>query len=364
MRYAAVLAGGSGTRLWPMSRAGLPKQLIPFIDGKSLLQIAVDRLHGLVAPERQLICTGEKFRDVIAQAMPDFSDERIIGEPTGRDTLAAVGLTAAVAIASDPEAVIAIFTADHLIQPVELFQQRVEIGYRIAESVPNSLVTFGIEPTSPATGYGYVELGEAMEGFDDARQTVRFVEKPDAQTAEQYVQSGQYAWNSGMFVWRAATLLECIQQYKPDVHAGLMQISDAWGTDRQQAVLNNVFPTLEKISIDFAVMEPASADPRVAVATVPMPVDWLDVGGWPAYGETLPCDDRANRTSSPNSLLMDSRNTLAVSDDPNHLIATVGVDDLVIVHTAEATLICRRDQTERIKQLHREIGEKFDGRYV
>jgi mannose-1-phosphate guanylyltransferase len=364
MRYATVMAGGSGTRLWPMSRAGFPKQLIPFIRGQSLLQVAVDRLSGLVAQERQFICTGEKHRGQILAAMPGLPDDQILGEPEGRDTLAAVGFPAVVAMQEDPDAVMAVFTADHLIEPVEDFQRRVEVGYRIVEQCPNTLVTFGIQPTHAATGFGYVEMGEPLGGFDQAYETVRFVEKPDAETAQAYVDSGRYAWNSGMFVWRAATLLECIRRYKPDVHAGLLEIGRTWGTPRQAEVLGAVYPQFEKISVDFAVMEPASTDDAVDVATVSMPLRWLDVGSWPAYGETLIADEAGNRTACERTVLLDSSNNLIVGDDPGHLIAAVGIEDLVIVHTRGATLICHRDHAQKIKQLHEAVGDKFGDAYL
>lgn len=364
MRYATVMAGGSGTRLWPMSRAGLPKQLIPFIRGRSLLEIAVDRLAGLVDAERRYICTGEKHREQIHAAMPGLNDAQILGEPEGRDTLAAVGFPAAIAMRDDPDAVMAVFTADHLIEPIEDFQRRVDVGYRIVEANPNTLVTFGIEPTHAATGFGYVEMGELLSGFDQAYHTVRFVEKPDAETAAEYVASGRYAWNSGMFVWRAATLLECIRRYKPDVHAGLMEIAVAWGTAGQADVLGTVYPRLEKISVDFALMEPASVDDAVDVATVSMPLRWLDVGSWPAYGETLDADEAGNRTACEQAVLLDSSNNLIVSDVPDHLIAAVGIDDLVVIHTQGATLICHRDHAQKIKQLHEAVGEKFGEGYL
>ncbi|MHB8898809.1 MAG: mannose-1-phosphate guanylyltransferase [Thermoguttaceae bacterium] len=364
MRYATVIAGGSGTRLWPMSRAGLPKQLVPFIGGRSLLQVAVDRLDGLVAQERLFICTGEKYRRQILEVLPELAEDQVLGEPQGRDTLAAVGLPAIVALQEDPDAIVAVFTADHLIEPVDEFQRRVDVAYRIVERSPNTLVTFGIQPTYAATGFGYVELGECLEGFDRAYRTVRFVEKPDAKTAQGYVDSGRYAWNGGMFVWRAATLLECIGRYKPAVHAGLVEIGRDWGTSRQGDTLRAIYPKLEKISVDFAVMEPASIDDAVDVATVSMPLRWLDVGSWPAYGETLEPDQAGNRTSGGRTMLLDSRNNLVVAEDPDHVVAVVGVENLVIIQTGQATLICHRDQAQQIKQLHDAVKDKFGNAWV
>lgn len=364
MRYAVIMAGGSGTRLWPMSTKDQPKQLIPFIGGKSLLEVSMDRLEGLVPAERRIVCTSEQLRDPIKAAMPSMTDARIHGEPIGRDTLNAVGFSAAVLSKEDPDAVIATFTADHIIEPIELFQQRVNIGYEVAESNDSALVTFGIKPTHPATGYGYVELGEKLEGVDNAHHVVSFKEKPDHPTARRYVGSGRYLWNSGMFVWRAEALLECIRRYKPQSHQGLMLIREAWGTERQTEVLSEIYPTLPRISVDFAVMEPAAADEQVPVATVEMPVDWLDVGSWTSYANTCESDDAANAIGADKVIMIDSNNTLAASSDPDHLIATIGVKDLVIVHTPHATLVCHRDEEQRIKELHGKVSQTFGDKHV
>jgi len=364
MRYAVIMAGGAGTRLWPMSTKDLPKQLIPFIGRRSLLEIAADRLEGLVDAPRQLICTGESFRKPIRAALPRFTDEQILGEPQGRDTLAAVGFPAAVVAQHDADAIIATFTADHLIEPIDEFQRLVDLGYRIVEQQPETLVTFGIEPTHPATGYGYVRLGEALSGFDGAFTTLAFREKPDEQTAQQYVESGEYRWNSGMFVWRAATLLRCIEKYAPPVHAGLMEIADAWTTDQRRAVLDRVYPTLKKTSVDYGVMEPASNDPDVPLATVSMPVKWLDVGDWPAYGMTIEPDGDANRIAADKVAALASAENIIVSDRDDHLIATLGVNDLIIVHTDKATLICNKADAQDIKKLHALVKEQIGDDYV
>ena len=364
MRHALIIAGGSGTRLWPMSRAGLPKQLIPFIGGRSLLQIAFERLDGLVPAENRHICASQQHADVISNTLSGFSREQFFGEPAGRDTLNAVGYSAAIIAARDPEAVIAVFTADHIIEPVEEFLAIVEHGFRLAEQQADTLVTFGITPTQAATGYGYLQLGAAID--ESARVVEQFKEKPDAQLARDYLAAGpeRYLWNSGMFVWRAATLLDCIRRYEPENFAGLARIAAAWPTPQRDAVLNEVFPTLKKISVDFAVMEPAARDARVCVAAVPMPLQWLDVGSWPMFAQTCESDPAGNSIGAQRVLLVDTRGTLVASDQPGHLIATIGCDDLIIVHTEQATLVCRKDCAEAIKNLQQQVGERFGTGYV
>jgi len=359
MRYAVIIAGGSGTRLWPMSRAAMPKQLIPFIGGQSLLEIAVERLEGLLPPKRCFVCAGQCHAEAIGRALPRLGPGQFLGEPCGRDTLNAVGFSAAILARRDPDAVIGVFTADHVIEPVEQFRTIVDAGYAVVERHPETLLTFGIAPTGPATGYGYLELGEAFD--KSARRLRQFREKPDLETARQYFTAGpeRFLWNSGMFVWRADTLLDCIRRYSPENHAGLMQIADAWNGAGRQATLEEVYPTLKKISVDYAVMEPASRDAAVAVAAIPMPLRWLDVGSWPAFAETCPRDEHGNALAAGRTLLLDTHGTLAVSSDPDHLIATIGCEDLIVVHTPDATLICRADCTDAIKELHGQIAERY-----
>jgi mannose-1-phosphate guanylyltransferase len=354
-----VMAGGSGTRLWPMSRKSLPKQLIPFIEGKSLLEIALDRLDGLVPTEQRLVCASEAHADVIQGAIPTIGTDQFLGEPCGRDTLNAVGFSAAVIAARDPDAVMAVFTADHVIRPVKDFQRIVESAFELVEQNERTLLTFGITPTEPSTAYGYLELGERIEnkGFI----VDRFLEKPDAEKATHFFRKGpdHYLWNSGMFVWRVADVMECIRRYHPTNYAGLIKIAEAWDTPQRSQTLNEIYPTLEKISVDFAVMEPASQDPDIRVASIPMPLQWLDVGSWPSFARTCDIDENENAISAEKTLLMDTRDTLVASSDPEHLIATIGCDDLVVIHTEKATLVCRKDRTEDVKALHQKIGERF-----
>ncbi len=340
----------------------MPKQLIPFIGGRSLIQIASERLDGLVPVEQQYICAGLGHREPILAALKGFDPSRYLAEPTGRDTVNAVGFAAAVIARRDPEATIAVFTADHVIEPVDRFQQIVAQGYAIAESHERSLVTFGITPTHPATGYGYLELGEALAGTTPTAYRVsQFREKPDAATAERYVAAGpaKYLWNSGMFVWRASTLLDCLSRFMPENHAKLQEIADAWDTPRRDEVVAAVYPTLTKKSVDFAIMEPASNDPLITIAAVPMALNWLDVGSWPAFAQTCARDEANNAIAAEQHLLLETKNTLVASNDPNHLIATIGCDDLIIVHTPDATLVCHKDRAEEIKALHQRWGEKW-----
>jgi mannose-1-phosphate guanylyltransferase len=390
MRHALIMAGGAGTRLWPMSRKDRPKQLIKFVrhpgasDGSgaaepvSLLELAALRLEGLVDAPNRFLCTSESYRPIIRAEVPDFADDaadrRILGEPAARDTVNAVAFGAAVLQKLDPDAVFAVLTSDHIIEPAAVFRARMELGFKLVEQDPRRLVTFSIKPTYPATGFGYVERGTPIRGMPDAVESgqplayhvERFVEKPDLPKAQAYVESGAFGWNSGMFVWKASTFLDALKKYRPENHAGILAIQTAWGTTAQNEVLSKVYPTLPKISVDYAVMEPitkpgpdGSRDKQFSVCTVQMDLRWLDVGSWPSYGETVPPDDSGNRLAADAPLIVNGKNNLVVSSGKGHTVALLGVSDLIVVHTPDATLVMPRARAEELKELHGRLPDEL-----
>lgn len=369
MQYGVIMAGGAGTRLWPLSRRDRPKQLLPVILGRSLLQLSYERLRGLLPPDRIFVCTGAAHGQAVLDNLPELPKENLLGEPTGRDTANAVGFPAAVLHQRDKDAVAAVVTADHVIAPVEKFQASLKTAFDVVAAQPNALVTFGIVPNHGHTGLGYIHRGETFSsggrGFNGAYRVLSFKEKPEKQTADRYVESGRYYWNSGMFVWRCDTVLAELQQHLPQSYRGLTQIAQTWDDPtKRAAVLRDVYPELPKISIDYAVLEPASQGRGMAqVVVVEMPVQWLDVGSWPALAETLQADDRNNAAACPFCVFLDSDDNIIVSEDPAHLISTIGISDMIIVHTRDATLVCPKSEAQRVKELVGRVKEKYGERY-
>ena len=316
-------------------------------------------MDGLVDPPNRYICTNETFRAQIRERLPAFGDRNILGEPAPRDTVNAVGFAAAVLEKQDPGAVFAVLTADHLITPQSVFAAAMDVGFKLAEEKPGRLVTFGIRPTFPATGYGYVEqAGEILNTDGLGFHVARFVEKPELARAQQYLAKGTFFWNSGMFVFSAKTIMRLLEKYMPENHAGLRRIQEAWGTGAETAVLEEVYPTLPKKSVDYAIMEPASEDDSVTICGVRMDVDWLDVGSWPSYSETLD-PDHANNRAAPgtNAVMVDCKDTTAISSDAGHTVALLGCEGLIVVHTPDATLVMPADKAQDLKALHARLDE-------
>lgn len=367
MEYGVIMAGGAGTRLWPLSRANRPKQLLPVVHGKTLLRLSFDRLRGLLPAERIYVCTGAAYGAQVLENLPELPKENLLGEPIGRDTANAVGFPAAILQRRDKDATVAIVTADHVIEPIDTFQSCVKKAFQVVAEYPQTLVTFGIVPTYGHIGLGYIHRGEALrlrDATSGAYRVQAFKEKPDKSTADRYVESGRYYWNSGMFVWRCDTILGELAMHLPESHRGLMKIAEAWDSPQRQDVLNQTYPTLPRISIDFGVMELASQRKgKAQVAVVEMPVQWLDVGSWPALAETLPIDDQNNATHAGPCVVIDAQDNIIVSDDPDHLISAIGMNDMVIVHTRDATLVCPKSAAQRVKELVGKVREKYGERY-
>lgn len=362
MRYGVIMAGGAGTRLWPMSRAARPKQLLELVGGRSLLRLAFDRLAAVLPAEQILVCTAEAHRDAVLANLPDLPLDNLIGEPCGRDTANAVGLPAAILHRRDPDAITAFVSADQLVEPVEVFAVGLLAAFELAEECKDALIALGVVAATAHTGLGYIERGDPLPIAGGYRVS-SFREKPDAATARSYVDSGRFCWNTGMFVWRAQTVLAELEAHLPESHAGLARIADAWSGPDRTAVLGAVYPTLPKISIDYAVMEPAAQGRGGAqVLVVELEVDWLDIGSWLVLGSTLDSDEAGNATQAA-AVLVDSSGNIVVSDQPEHLVAAVGLRDMIVIHTADATMICPKNSAEQVKQLVSAVQARLGGRY-
>jgi mannose-1-phosphate guanylyltransferase len=285
---------------------------------------------------------GEQLRSAVT-SVAGLTAERLILEPSGRDTLPALALGMATIAAQDPDAVVAVLTADHLIEPLGAFVSTLERGFAVAEAHGDALVTFGVVPDHPATGFGYLELGEPLSG--DALVVARFAEKPQRPRAEQLVEQGAL-WNSGMFVWQAATFLRAVAAFAPQTLALVREgTPEAW-------------EQIPKVSVDYGVMEPASTSADFTVAAIPLVARWLDVGSWPQYGDALPHTPEGNALGADRVVLVDAHENVVASSDPDHLIALVGVQGLVVVHTPRATLIVPAEQAQRVKELHALVAEQ------
>ncbi|HEX6968055.1 MAG TPA: sugar phosphate nucleotidyltransferase [Micromonosporaceae bacterium] len=364
MFFAVIPAGGSGTRLWPLSRAGHPKFLHPLTGtAASLLQATVARLAPLAPLERTLVVTGVAHAAAVARQLTGLPEENIVVEPSPRDSCAAIGLAAALIARRRPDAVMGSFAADHLIIDQLRWEQAVRAAITGAEQ--GLLMTVGITPTRPETGYGYLQLG-AQLGSGPLRRVAEFKEKPTLEVAQEYLHSGRHLWNASMFVWRVDVFLAELARQQPAMHAGLVRIAQAWDTSERAEVLGEVWPTLTKISVDYAVMEGAAAAGRVA--TVPGDFGWNDVGDFHTLGEVLPTDAAGNTVlgageTKPGVLLRDSHG-LVVVPQAGRLIAALGVRDLIVVDTPDVLLVCPRERAQDVKQLVEELKGRGESAYV
>ena len=346
MLHAVIMAGGSGTRFWPKSRRSKPKQLLKLHGDASMLQQTVARIAPMVELKNVLIITGADQAEAVRAQLPDLPPENVVAEPCPRDTAPCVGLAASIVAKKDPDGTMIVMPADHVIEPAETFRKTVKAAIEVIDADPTAFVTFGIKPTRAETGYGYIERGEDLGKKDGiaANRVKQFREKPDRATAEHFLASGHFAWNSGIFLWRARAILDALATHKPALASRLALVAQSIGGPDEAEVLAREFPLMEKIPIDKAVMEKAAN-----VVVLEVVYDWNDVGDWRSLSALVPPDAKGN-TIQGSVHPIETSGCIIVSDD-NGLIATLGVDDLVIIQSGGATLVARRDQLDKLKGL-------------
>jgi mannose-1-phosphate guanylyltransferase len=354
MLHAVIMAGGAGTRFWPASRAALPKQLLNLTGAQSMIQATVGRLGELVPSDRTLIVTNQRLVDQIAAQLSGVSSDSVVGEPCKRDTAPCIGLAAMYLARQDPAATMVVMPADHVIQDETAFQQAVAQAARLVDEQPGRIVTFGIRPTYPAETFGYIERGEAIESASNEAATFRvgqFREKPKADVARQYVESGDFYWNSGIFIWKAETILSELSARQPEMVEHLRAIVDAWGTDQFSETFEREFTAINGISIDYAVMEHATD-----VVVIEAPFDWDDVGNWQSLPRLIGKDDDGNTIDAKHIGLKTSGSIVRGNSD--HLLVTLGISDCIVVQTPDATLVANKHDEESIRELVKIIEER------
>jgi len=350
--WSVVPAGGAGTRLWPLSRQEVPKFFLDLTNkGRSLIQSTWDRLLPLTGPNRLMVVTGKVHTEGVQQQLPDLLPSNLLSEPSAKDSMAAIGLAAAVLCRRDPDAILGSFAADHMISGDDAFLSAV--AEAVATARHGDLVTIGIAPSHPATGFGYIRLGEKLnfEDAPNARRVSQFKEKPDARTAAAYLATGSYRWNGGMFVVKAQVLMDLLDEYQPEMHDGLHRIAEAWGDNvKRDKALAEIWPKLLKIPIDNAVAEPAALAGKVAV--IPATFGWDDVGDFGSLADLLPAESNQPRILGRNELVVTEQVAGGIIvPAANRRIACLGVDDLVIVDTVDALLVTTRARSQEVKRL-------------
>lgn len=349
MIYCVIMAGGKGERFWPKSRQKMPKQLISLTnDGKTMIQLTVERMQKMIKSENIYIATGEEYASQISYQLPDIPTSNILVEPMGKNTAACIGLAAIHIYNKDPEAIMIVLPSDHIIQNNSEFLHVLKSAVIIAENGDN-LVTLGITPTYAETGYGYIKVEKETDYINENKifKVEKFVEKPNKETAEQYLKSGDYLWNSGMFIWSVATILKNIENFMPDLYAGLMKIKDNMDSEDAEEILFREYSNFKSISIDYGIMEKSDS-----VYSIPGKFGWNDVGSWNALERIYDLDGDGNFLKG-NIISLDTKGCIIEGSDK--LIATIGLEDLVIVDTKDATLICPKDKCQDIKSLLKQI---------
>lgn len=341
-KTALIMAGGRGERFWPKSRMNLPKQFLSLTgDGKTMIQLTVERIAPLVDIQDVYIATNESYRHLVLEQLPDLPEENILCEPVGRNTAPCIGLGAAHISKKYGDALMMVLPSDHLIKYEPIFRQTLQDACRVAEQGEN-LVTLGITPDEPETGYGYIKFNPNVT-LERAYAVERFVEKPNLEKAKEYLASQEYLWNSGMFIWKVSTILNNIKAYLPEMYEGLETIKAAIGTEAQESVLKTTFPGLQSVSVDYGIMEKAQN-----IYTLAGTFGWDDVGSWLAVGRIQKTNEFGNVVSG-SVVSVNTRN--CIIQGGSKLIATVGLSDIVVVDTEDALLVCNKENAGEIKKV-------------
>ena len=357
---AVIMAGGGGTRLWPVSRQSRPKQILPLWRDQSLFQLTIARLRPLLPLERILVVTAQDQVDLLLEQVPEIPSTNFVVEPVGRGTASAIGLAALVCQETFPGSVMACLPSDHYIEDAARFRELLQQAVIAAEQ--DLLITFGIPPVFPSTGYGYIERGRLLQipGAPTAHEVKGFREKPSLEVAQSLVESGQYEWNSGMFVWKVDTILAEIARQMPALRAALETLEKASPSDRPRR-LAELWPELAPETVDYGIMEGAA---KVAMLSAGG-LGWTDIGSWASFSEIMEADEAGNVLSGPAILALDARNSLMMQwGEPKHLLAAVGIKDLIVVDTGDAILIVPADQSERVRELVQMLEASERGEYL
>lgn len=354
-KTALIMAGGRGERFWPRSRKGMPKQFLDLTgEGKSMLRLTVERILSMVDMEDIYISTNEDYRELVKEHLPELPEENILCEPVGRNTAPCIGLAAVHIRRKYKDAMMMVLPSDHLIKYKAMFLGTLRSGCAVAEKGEN-LVTIGITPAYPETGYGYIHFSQ--DDFEDASFGVEeFVEKPDFDTAKKYLESEEYLWNSGMFMWKASTVLKKIEDYLPDSYGHLLKIEAAIGTPEERKTLEEEFPLLESVSVDYGIMEKAKD-----IYTIPGTFGWDDVGSWLAVSRLKTVDEKGNILSG-NVIAVDADNCIVEGE--RKLIAMVGMEDTIVVDTDDAILICEKDSAGKIRDVIESLKKSGREQYL
>ena len=351
--YAVIMAGGIGSRLWPRSRKATPKQFLDLLGPRTMLQETVERITPLIPVERVLIVVGQEHTETVRSQVPDLPVDNILVEPGPRGTAPCAGLAAVVLAGRDAEATMAVFPADHRIADAAGFRKAITAADRIAQD--GYLVTLGIAPAYPHTGYGYIQRGDLLQGTDavPAYRVRRFAEKPDAETAQEFVRTGKYYWNGGIFVWKVATILAAIGTHLPKLATELQAVAAAWETPRRGEALASAWSHVPRTTIDYGIMEKAA---RIAV--VPVDIGWDDVGNWATLSRLLEANEQSNVLhGNGRSLLLHTKGSYIYSSD-HRLVATIGLEGFVVIDTSDALLICPKEHAEEVRDIVDRLEEE------